>query len=512
MQLEKYRDALPIPPLARPIGTYNHLPYYEMKMTQFRQSLHSQLPSTMVWGFNGHYPGPTFDVCSGQPLYVSWCNQLPSNHLLPIDHSIQGANSCLPDVRTVTHLHGGINPTYYDGYPEAWFTRDFRERGPYFVSPLYFYRNEQPSATLWYHDHALAITRLNNYAGLSGLYIIRDPEEHRFHLPQSPYEIPLIIQDRSFQADGSLYYPNQPEYTQSDWPYPSVVRYFFGDTMLVNGKVWPYLSVEPRKYRFRILNGCNSRFLRLQLSSNQLFVQIGTDQGFLPHPITIRQLLLGPAERADIIIDFHTQAGESLLLKNNAPTPYPHGKPIEGDSTEHVMQFRVQETLEEEDISQIPPSLVPIKRLQPTPTTPIRLLSLDESKDHYGRPLMLLHHERWNDPVSICPQLGTQEVWNLINTTELSHPIHLHLVKFLILCRRSFDVERYQATGRIHFTQQSRPPSPSEAGWKDTVISPPGEVTSIISCFSPYTGRYVWHCHMLEHEDYEMMRPFLVIR
>ncbi len=188
---------------------------------------------------------------------MKWINNLPKRHFLPVDQSFLDVE--LPEVRTVTHLHGGETPSPSDGYPEAWFTKGYEEVGPFFEREVYEYLNNQRATMLWYHDHAMGITRLNNYAGLPGAYIIRDKHEKSLNLPSGKYEIPLIIQDRSFNHDGSLSYPNQPNDASNVLPNPSVIPAFFGDTILVNGKVWPYMEVEPRKYRFRILNASNTR-------------------------------------------------------------------------------------------------------------------------------------------------------------------------------------------------------------------------------------------------------------
>ena len=210
---------------------------------------------------------------------------MPFEHLLPVDRTVHGAEPKHPSVRTVVHLHGGRVRPENDGYPEAWFTKNFKNKGTKFVHEVYYYPNCQRSTTLWYHDHAIGITRLNVYAGLAGFYLIRDEAEEQLNLPSGKYEIPLVIQDRSFylsgERRGELFYPSLPDQPPPPPPpNPSVVPEFFGDTALVNGKVWPYLEVEPRKYRFRILNGSNSRFYRLRLNSGQNFVQIGTDGGF----------------------------------------------------------------------------------------------------------------------------------------------------------------------------------------------------------------------------------------
>lgn len=270
MSLKPFMDPLPIPKVLQPKSFIDGCPYYEVSMMEFQQSLHSQLNKTTVWGYEETYPGPIFEVFENQQIYVCWNNLLPIKHLLPVDKTVHGSGPDQPEVRTVVHVHGASVRPEYDGHPDAWFTREFQETGPFFSSKIYSYPNRQHAATLWYHDHALGITRLNVYVGLGGFYIIRHPQEQQFNLPQGRYEIPLMIQDRSFHSDGSLFYPVQPEEASTKLPYPSVVPEFFGDAILVNGKVWPNLEVEPRKYRFRIVNGSNARFYRMRLDTGQI--------------------------------------------------------------------------------------------------------------------------------------------------------------------------------------------------------------------------------------------------
>ncbi|REJ18956.1 MAG: copper oxidase [Caldibacillus debilis] len=510
MRLSKFADELPVPPVLQPRWKDPFHTYYEVNMTEFKQSLHRELNDTTVWGFEGSYPGPTIEATSGERVFIQWINRLPDKHLLPVDRTVHGAHGNVPEVRTVVHVHGASVEWESDGYPEAWFTRGFQQTGPFFRKPIYRYDNTDRACTLWYHDHALGITRLNVYAGLAGFYLIRDHRERRLNLPSGKYEIPLMIQDKTFKEDGSLYYPEQPEK-----PVPgletSIVPEFFGNTILVNGKVWPYLKVEPRKYRFRLLNASNARFYRLKLDSGQLFYQIGTDGGFMPHPIGVREITLAPAERADVIIDFANLAGKKITMTNDAPAPFPAGDPPD-EHTGTVMQFRVSLSLSGVDTSEIPAVLLPLPKINEGSAAKIRYLTLNDRQDPYGREWMLLDNKPWDAPVTETPKLGSTEIWCLINLTADTHPIHLHLIDFQILDRRDFDVERFKKEGVIRYTGPPIPPEPQERGWKDTVRANPNQVTRIIMRFGPYTGLYVWHCHILEHEDYEMMRPYLVIR
>lgn len=294
-------------------------------------------------------------------------------------------------------------------------------------------------------------------------------------------------------------------------PNPSVVPEFFGNTALVNGKVWPYLEVEPRKYRFRILNGSNARFYRLRLSSGQDFIQIGTDGGFLEKPVIVsnaKGLLLAPAERADVIVDFSKYAGQKIILTNDAPAPFPNGA-LDTPVLPQIMAFRVSKKRSESDRSQIPQTLSCIERLEPTGVTVRQnfLMEMDDP-EFPARLKLLLNGMEWNElPITETPYNGTVEVWELYNLTGDTHPIHLHLVQFQILNRESITVDE---NGNATIIGPAREPDPKERGWKDTVRANPNEVTRIIARFGPFTGIYPWHCHILEHEDHDMILLKLV--
>jgi spore coat protein A, manganese oxidase len=457
-------------------------------MRQFESKIHRDMKPTRQWGLVAtgqtapSSPGPTIETRSGQGLLVEWANELPEAHFLPIDHSIHGAEADKPDVRTVVHLHGAKAPPESDGYPENWFVPG--------KSVVCHYPNRQDAAMLWYHDHALGINRLNVFAGLLGVFMVRDEVEDALNLPKGKYEIPLLIYDRLFDLESQLNYPVSGD-EKKPWT-PEV----FGDAILINGKLFPYLEVEPRLYRFRVLNGSNGRFLHLSLSGNQEYHQIGTDQGLLAAPLLLKQIALAPGERADLIVDFSAQAGGNVALNNDY-------RP--------VMQFRVAKSGSRET-SVLPQALRPVPRIAESAAVKTRRLSLVEVDDLVQRPVtMLLNNTHWSMPVTENPTLDSTEIWELLNTTDDSHPIHLHLVRFQILDRRSFDVAAYWANREVKFMGPVVPPDPSEAGWKDTVRADPGMITRIIAKFEGFTGRYVWHCHILEHEDNEMMRPFEVV-
>jgi spore coat protein A, manganese oxidase len=491
--LAQFGDPLPVPNTIQPNGhrpnpdnSATQLPYYRVAMREFEARVHRDLKPTRMWGYESMSPGPMFETRSGQGLFVEWVNDLPSKHFLPIDHTLHGAAG-VPEVRAVVHLHGAKTPPASDGYPEKWYVPG--------KSAVYHYPNQQDATMLWYHDHALGINRLNVFAGLFGAFLIRDEFEDGLNLPRGRHEIPLLICDRMFDVDGQLNYPVSGN-EKSPWV-PEVV----GDALLVNGKLFPYLEVEPRKYRFRVLNGSNGRAIHLTLVSNQSawfpkFYQIGSDQGLFPAPVQLMRARLLPAERADLIFDFSDSAGNSVILRND---------------NFNVLEFRVA-AKGPRDESELPYALRPVPRLEEKSAAKTRMLTLMEIDDAAQRPVRtLLNNTSWSMPVTEDPVLDSVEVWNLVNLTNDDHPIHLHLVRFQILDRRGFDVAAYKSTGELKYVTPALPPDLVEAGWKDTVRADHGMVTRIIIRFEGFAGRYVWHCHNLEHEDNEMMRPFDVV-
>ncbi len=488
--LAKFVDPLPIPAVARSRG---HRPVpghpavqaelYRIAMREVFSKLHRDLPPARLWSYGGSVPGPTLEMRRGQGAFVEWVNELPLKHFLPIDYTIHGAERDKPQVRAVTHVHGARVAPGDDGYPVDWYVPG--------KSATYYYPNQQEPAMLWYHDHAMGINRLNIYAGLFGLFLVRDELEDALNLPAGPYEIPLAICDRQITTDGQLEYPVSG---QPDAPWVPEV---FGEAFLINGKLFPFVDVEPRKYRFRIINVSNGRFLNLYLSDRVPMRQIGTDQGLLPAPIDVERLQLAPAERVDVVVDFAPYAGKEILLH---------------DSSFDLLQIRVAKARQREDTSVIPTTLRPIVKIPESAAVRTRELALIEQKTLAGESMiMLLNGAHWDMPVTEKPVLDSVEIWSLINVTDDTHPIHLHLVRFQILDRRRIDAFDYQNTGKLRYTGPLIPPSPSEAGWKDTVRADSKMVTRIIVKFEGYLGRYVWHCHILEHEDNEMMRPYEVV-
>ncbi len=523
--LAKYVDALPRPAAIDASGSERGI--IEIEMRAFAHQAHRDLPPANLWGYNAMWPGPTIEARKGQPLSIKWVNKLPARHFLPIDFSIHGAGRDLPQVRTVTHVHGAQVLPESDGYPDAWVTPDGKT-GPVRAADPCHYPNDQQARTLWYHDHAMGITRLNVYAGLSGFYIIRDEQEERLKLPSGEFDIPLMLQDRTFRADGSLVYP-----VARNAPHPMWMQEFFGETTAVNGKVWPYLEVAPRPYRFRVLNASNSRFYHLTLLPADLngkvsgsaadappFQQIGSDAGFLPQPVSLHFLIAAPGERFDVVIDFSEHAGANFAMTNDAPAPYTRGGEI---VPPEVMLFRVSKATSGEGTNSLPATLSSFEALNPADAVRERMLAIterDRPSDGYTM-IGLLGQKHWMDPITEEPQAGSIEIWSFVNATGDVHPIHTHLVRFQILNRQPFDAKTYMETGKVVFTGNPRPPETNERpAWKDVVKTYPGYVTRVIQKFDLPAGtvfdkardyRYVWHCHILEHEDNEMMRPYRVV-
>jgi spore coat protein A len=489
-------------------------------MQEVEHEFHKYFPPATVWGYNGTYPGPTIEACKDVPVQVKWTNNLPNEHLLPVDHTLHGTMNT-PDVRTVVHLHGANVEAHSDGHPEAWFTRNFETVGQTFTREVYEYTNHQPGATLWYHDHAIGITRLNVYAGLAGFYLIRDELEERLNLPCGPYEIPIMIQDKTFTRCGQLFYPNNstPPPPVKNPPVPSTPSFFLGDTIVVNGKVWPYLYVEPRKYRFRILNASNLRPYDIRLSNGGKFYQIGTDQGLLHHSAAIDSFILEPAERIDLIIDFSTFKGEEIMLLNGAVPP--------NTDLSFIMKFVVGTRLRNEDKSTIPKDLLPYHSVihsieERNVAYKERTMHLDETEDGFKRVLHLLNNKMWQDPPTEIVELDTIEVWHLVNHFAFPHPIHVHLVDFEIVGRQPFTPADFDESGNFKYSPLNlteaeklergfKEPEKFESGLKDVVRTEPNQVTTIAMKFKEHVGNYVWHCHILEHEDNDMMRPLKVV-
>lgn len=569
--------------------------YYEIAMMETTHQVYPGWNPTAMWAYgqNGSapsFPGPSIVAEVNKPVTVKWLNQIPDTtpHLLSsvYDTNFAGANNNEPHARMTVHLHGAHVQPEYDGDPEAWFAYTGTngvptKTGPTYVTNEYKYPNMNNAGTYWYHDHVLGITRLNVYAGMAGYYILTDPSEASLNLPSGAYDLGLCIQDRMFNDDGSLFYPTNDLMGTTDsisgaveHPGPWVPE-FYGNMMMVNGRLWPYLEVEPRRYRFRILNGCNARVLSMALWENindqasniggtpgpQITV-IGSDQGLLPSPAQLgtpgvdqvtgfqtNALTQASGERYDIVIDFAGYAGKTFVLSNDANSPYPGGDPVIPGVDDLIMQFRVSLPLSGTDTSLdvnavTPPTLKTITPLIPASAAAERNVTIVEFMDSTGdAPITaLLNNRKYHvddtlastdvsygiDP-TLKPVVGSTEVWNFINLTGDAHPIHMHLVEMQLVGRTPFNVTQYetdlysagmpgpgmgpnpiQPVAGTHGLGQMVAANPWESGWKDTLIAYPDEITTVITKFGDFSGPYPVHCHILEHEDNEMMLRYEV--
>ncbi|MGD8874794.1 MAG: multicopper oxidase domain-containing protein, partial [Gammaproteobacteria bacterium] len=503
--LTPFVEALPIPPVLQPTGTTAQgYPQYTVSVEEATQSVHPDLPDTPVWTYNGAWPAATIVAVQDQPVEVVYQNNLPTNsggnrgsNILEVDTCAHGPNDWGDSKRISTHLHGGHVPSRVDGQPE------------YTILPgetdTYLYPNNQEAGTVWYHDHALGITRLNVYAGMAGFYLIADDEDtlgpdNAFGLPSGPYEIGLAIQDRTFNEDGSLFYNAQLEDA------------FKGEYAVVNGKVNPYLNVDQGKYRFRILNGSQSREYIYRLENitdpgnDPSFTLVGTDLGLVSTPIDLGNTtgtVIGPAERMDVVIDFEGYpAGTEIILRNDDPTT-----PLLPNLMKFIVTGNPGYT---GTINSTLRTVTPMTEASADNTRYFRLEkhSAQACKDGSGRlvnewviqsldgPNGNVTGEYWDD-LTEFPVLGTREIWEFENPTNSYHPMHVHLVRFQILSKTDMT------------TGQSIPLQPWEANtWKDMVHIPANTRARIIMDFEDYPGRFPSHCHLLDHEDHEMMRQF----
>ena len=529
--------------------------YYSVKMVQIKHQMHPRFPEkTVLWSFNGLIEPPLIDVDRYTDIKVDWKNRLPTINPLSasIDHTLMGAEVKVPDVRTVIHLHGGEQASSSDGFPLDWYTPGH--------SKCFHYPNHQEPTMLFWHDHSLGITRLNNYLGISGgVYIIRDPKiESKLCLPSSEFEIPLVITDKSFTTSGQLFYPTVGE---NPAVHPQWVSHFLGNTILVNNTIWPVLRVQQNKYRFRIVIGSNTRTFGLKLfnlttnSPGPLITQIGSDGGYLPTPIVIPdQLILGVAERADIVVDFsNLPIGTEILLQNLAMGTFPGGNPPDPKTTGQVMKFLVINS-EKTNCKQFKINQFKTKRFK-TSVPKNLFYPLNPAKAIVSRQLLLqvivkgstmptellLNNSKFDLPTTEIPKLYSTEIWEFINMTSGMHPMHVHLIQFQLLNRQSFDpkyITDWQAQNpeppgadNLHPLNVTPyltgvptfPRGTNEYGWKDVIQCSPGMVTRIIIKFAPQKrntkfpfnalkGVYLWHCHLLEHEDNEMMLKYQLIK
>lgn len=445
---ERVQRAFRAPPVAQPVRRDDTTDYYELVQSAGTLDLMAGV-STHIWGFDGISPGPTIIAKAGRRVVIRQRNQL--------------------GVPTTVHLHGGATPSDSDGFPTDLIApREYRD---------YVYPNEQPAATLWYHDHSMHTTGRNVYMGLAGLYVIHDDEEQSLRLPDGAYDVPLLIQQRSVDGSGQLAFDAERNLGAT------------GDLALVNGVPWPRMMVANRKYRFRIVNGANATVYRLALSSGRPLVQIATDNGLLPSPVEHQSIPLAMAERIEVVIDFNPYAiGSRVVLQNLS----------DDGSAREIMCFDVVRT--ERDTRVLPNSLAAFEPLPESSAIRTREFVFA------GGPESFPPHAHWTinghdfdatKPIA-SPRLDDVEIWTIRNKRRFGvlgmvHPVHVHLVRFQILERNH------------------RPPDPHERGWKDTVAVAPGEEVRVIARFGGYRGRYLIHCHNLEHEDHRMMARYDVI-
>jgi len=592
-----------------------------IRMVNARQQFHPELPPTELWTYEGEYPGKVYVVRRGQKVRVKWINNL--NGTLPVTVVSCGNKALTPDFVspqnepgtrdgdgpsqpdpraqklipwTVVHLHGGRTAADSDGWAEnAFLSRDSMES-----SQQSLYTNDQPATMLWYHDHGMAVTRLNVYAGLAGAWVIRDEIEDALNLPSGEYELPLVIQDKNLETDGQflsgrLLHKVETDFEKIKDSDRGYTGEFFAPFTLVNGTIWPQHCVEPKPHRLRVLNGSNARTYELFLvkhdgtSANDLIRQIGSDGGLLPEAVPITRLtfedgtpkglILAPAERADLIIDFQKTPGETLTWYNVAASPFDNAIAIKDGSSDpvapgqssnqnrlrfpEVMQFAVGFGDSQPSLTLPSPLVADLKHwdhdspelqghdhvwvalneqnqsYDPDPKKRVRDMlffnELNEVADcpepdftvdlppEDGKPSatkkFMNRRSQFYDAINIQLRHGKPAVWNILNLSADSHPIHLHLVQFQVLARARYDNIPIPPTtpdgllpkGTSLVNPVVVPVDPTEFGWKDTVRVNPKELVTIAAIFEGYTGRYMYHCHILEHEDMEMMRPFIVM-
>ncbi|KAG0591033.1 hypothetical protein KC19_1G144100 [Ceratodon purpureus] len=527
--LEKFVDKLPRPKVIR-ISNAKQITIGAFKI---QQKLHRDLPPTTLYAYGTNsdtasYPGPRIEVIQNVPSNIRWENHITDGkHMLANDESLMWANPQSGGIPIVTHLHGAEVHSSSDGHPDAWFTAG-GSHGSTYTTQNYTYPNAQPATMLWYHDHAFGITRLNVLAGLAGLYIIRSKEDPPAWMPTGKFEVQLVVQDKQFFFNGSINFPNVGD---SPALHPQWCPEYFGDTVLVNGKAWPYLEVKPQMYRFRILNAANARVFELSMD-NLSFTQIGTDQELLEKPQSLKTLTIAPGERVDCIVDFSTAANSEVILRNDGQAPYPEGDPaFSPESTRSVMKFIISKanSSTQTQAAPVPATLrEPQSLVSSQNAKEWRRNFMFEMDDSEGNPMSsLLSNLTWMDPVTETPHQGAIEVWEFINLTPDAHPMHIHLVHFRMLSQQEFNLTLWRE-GACQLNDSScflGAPSPAlahQVGPKDTILAMPNYVTRVVMQWTAHNGGafgfdvssgpgYLWHCHILDHEDNDMMRPIRVV-
>lgn len=571
LQLPRFVDPMPVPPVLRPSPRD---PLLTVRMRRAEVRLHSQLPPTQMWTYDGHFPGPTIEVRRNQRLRVAWQNEISGP--LPLDvvelpdevpgrppgvpiadyPGLDGAQplasvAALPAWLSV-HLHGAHTGGGNDGWPENGVSRG--------ESQLAEYLNDQPSAALWYHDHAMHVTRFTILSGLLGMYLIRDDEEARLRLPKGRYEVPLIFADRNFALDAAGRLNGRMIHkTSVARPEPAkIMTPFTGPYVTVNGAIWPYFEVEPRWYRFRMLNTCNARVFRFVVLDDQDRVVpdamrlIGTDAGLLGAPVRVDPwLTLSAAERADVMIDFSAFRGRRVRLVNTRPGTPPGQPDLVNNIVEpNVLEFRVGGR-PAPDRTVLPVKLSPSYRRVSAADVPAdaphRMIVLTppgapgdpelwemervdaadvtvpsdgvvQLRDAEGKLSTYRRIGLFDSGPTMTVTRGTWEIWHFLNIGGPPHPMHVHACRFQPLSRDTFDTSGFDlrhrgTTAPLTHVESGRLES-HESGWKDVVrvaagLERRGELVTVAVQFGHSSGRYVYHCHLLEHEV-NMMRAFSV--
>ncbi|OMO88071.1 Multicopper oxidase, type 1 [Corchorus olitorius] len=543
-KLEMFVDELPDMPKIHGYDIVDGSPKPKLLtigMFSKKWKFHRDLPATTVFAYGATrntatVPGPTIEALHGTATYVKWQNDLPSKHILPWDPTVPTAiPSTKKGVPTVVHLHGGIHEPASDGNSNAWFTARFEEKGPAWSRRTYHYDNNQQPGNLWYHDHALGLTRVNLLAGLIGAYVIRQPDiEGPLKLPYGDeFDRPLIVFDRSFRVDGSIYMNstgNNPSI------HPQWQPEYFGDAIVVNGKAWPKMVVRRRKYRFRIINASNARFFRFFFSNGLEFIHVAADSAYLEKPVVANETLVGPSEIVDVVVDFSKSKTDEAILENDAPYPYPTGDPV-NESNGKVMKFIIKKE-REVDTWRVPKKLIKYPSSDLSSVSQTRYITMYEYTSNINEPThLLLNGKSYDAPATETPKAGTSEIWNVINLTGDNHPLHIHLGLFKVLDQTELVDDKEVFKGcmlkkndaiKCQISKYARGKKieveAHEKGWKNVYKIAPGFVTKILVKFSYIhsntsysfdpTGEpgYVYHCHILDHEDNAMMRPLKVIK
>lgn len=507
----RFVDALPMPSVHSSLSKSSSGTYYEVRIVEAFHKFHSDLPPTRIFAYEGVYPGPTFVVKQNERVQVKFINQIPqgSMHVLPIDTTIKEAERKDVSIRTVVHLHGGFVSAEDDGHPFAWFTKDFNVTGEKYKKQVYVYENRQSPTTLIYHDHAVGITRLNVMAGMIGLYIITPTDFSTF----SPYDVPLLIQDKSFMNNGDMYYPTMSDSSMAAMSIsPSIVSKFFGDVIMVNGKIWPFLNVEPRKYRFRVVNGCNGRTLNVSFVADATGAKlpiniVGSDQAAYDKVVTVSSFDLAAAERIDIVVDFSQYGGKKLTITNVDMPMFPKS----GNFTTLVMQINVSLPLVTTNVAISEDQIISNTPIKYSAATKVRTIGTSMTMDKYGRSIHQFDSKSYFDAPTETPFANTTEIWAIYNNdADFDHPIHIHGARVILLNRTYFDNDIYMSKKQYVWTSDTQLPKAYEYGWKDVIRAAPSSLTYILVEFGPSAGDFVWHCHLLEHEDYDMMRPLII--